>query len=79
MIDRNSFVFYKAWREAIRDLPDDVRLDIYESVIEYGTSGKLPALNPMVELALRFIKMDIDRDEERSLLDEHLWEMLKKW
>ena len=23
-MERNSFIFYKGWREAIKDLPDDV-------------------------------------------------------
>ena len=31
-MERNSFIFYKGWREAIKDLPDDVRLEIYESM-----------------------------------------------
>ena len=29
-MERNSFIFYKGWREAIKDLPDDVRLEIAE-------------------------------------------------
>ncbi|UVP10743.1 DUF6291 domain-containing protein [Bacteroides ovatus] len=40
-MERNSFIFYKGWREAIKDLPDDVRLEIYESIIEYATTGNL--------------------------------------
>ncbi len=32
-MDRSSFVFYKDWMEAISDLPDDIRLEIYESII----------------------------------------------
>ena len=36
-MERKSFVFYKEWSEAIKDLPDDVRLEIYESIVEYAT------------------------------------------
>ena len=61
---KNSFVFYKDWKEAISGLPDDLRLEIYDSVIEYATSGKVPNLKPMAGLAFNFIKTTIDRDNE---------------
>jgi len=59
---RDSFVFYKDWKEAIRDLPDDIRLEIYESVIEYATTGNLKGLKTMASIAFNFIKATIDRD-----------------
>ena len=64
-MERNSFIFYKGWREAIKDLPDDVRLEIYESIIEYATTGNLRGLKPMANIAFNFIKIDIDRDTEK--------------
>ena len=51
-MERNSFIFYKGWREAIKDLPDDVRLEIYESIIEYATTGNLRGLKPMANIGL---------------------------
>ena len=54
-MERNSFIFYKGWREAIKDLPDDVRLEIYESIIEYATTGNLRGLKPMANIAFNFI------------------------
>lgn len=66
-MDRNSFVFHKGWREAIKDLPDDVRLEIYESIIEYATTGNLQGLKPMANIAFNFIKIDIDRDTDKYM------------
>lgn len=66
-MERNSFIFYKGWREAIKDLPDDVRLEIYESIIEYATTGNLQGLKPMANIAFNFIKIDIDRDTEKYM------------
>ena len=66
-MDRNSFVFYKEWMEAIGDLSDDIRLEIYESIIVYATSGDLPVLKPMAKIAFNFIKTTIDRDAERYM------------
>lgn len=46
-------------------LPGAVRLEVYEAIIEYGTSGTLPTLKPMSMLAFNFMKTAIDRDKER--------------
>lgn len=66
-------MFYKDWMDAIRDLPDDVRLDIYEAVIEYATTGNIKGLKPMANIAFNFIKTTIDRDMEtyRSVVERN--------
>jgi hypothetical protein len=66
-MNRSSFVFYKDWMIAIRDLPDDIRLDIYESIIEYATTGSIRGLRPMANIAFNFVKTTIDRDTERYM------------
>lgn len=72
-MERNSFVFYKDWKEAIKDLPDEIRLEIYESIIEYATTGNIPMLKPMANIAFNFIKTTIDRDIEKymSIVDRN--------
>lgn len=62
---RDSFVFRGEWKDAIIGLPDAVRLEIYEAIIEYGTSGTIPTLKPTAMMAFNFTKMAIDRDRER--------------
>ncbi len=65
-MERNSFVFYKEWKDAINGLPGEVRLEVYEAIVEYGTSGTLPTgLKPMAMLAFNFIKTTLDKDVER--------------
>lgn len=64
---RDSMIFYKEWKDAIEGLPNEVRLEIYDATIEYGTSGKLPELKPMAAMAFRFIKSQIDRDSQKYL------------
>lgn len=62
---RDSFVFYREWRDAMVGLPDGIRMEVYEAVIEYGVTGKVPELKPMAELAFRFVKARMDKDTER--------------
>lgn len=66
-MNKSSFVFYKDWKKAIECLPDDIRLEIYESIIEYATTGDLRGLKPMANVAFNFIKTDIDRDTEKYM------------
>lgn len=37
---RDSFVFYRSFYEAIRELPRDVQSEIYTAIMEYGLYGK---------------------------------------
>ena len=65
-VKRGSFVFYKDWCEAIRNFPDNIRLEIYESTTNYAFNGIKPtSLNPEVIMALKFIQATIDRDGEK--------------
>ena len=50
---------------AIAVLPNDVRLEIYDAIVEYGLSGTIGELKPMATMAINFVKNDIDRDRER--------------
>lgn len=38
---RKSFVFYTEWKEVLVDYPPEVRLEVYDAVIEYAESGTL--------------------------------------
>lgn len=64
-IDKKSFVFYKEWRDAIQGVSDEVRLEVYDGIIEYAFSGKVPSLKPLAQMAFNFIKGDLDRDFEK--------------
>ena len=48
----------------ISDLPDDIRLEVYDAVIRYGISGETIELKPMAKIAFGFMKMAIDKDKE---------------
>lgn len=61
---KDSFVFHKEWRNAISGLPKEVRLEVYDAIIEYGISGTLTDLKPMARLAFDFVKAAIDKDNE---------------
>jgi hypothetical protein len=65
IMKKNSFVFFFSWRDALSECSEEVRLEVYESVIEYAQSGTLPKLKPMAQMAFNFIKVEIDRNNEK--------------
>ena len=62
---KETFVFRIAWQEVLKDYPAEVRLEVYDAMIEYVASGTLPQLKPLANMAFSFIRRDIDADEAR--------------
>lgn len=58
---QEMFMFHKAWRDAVRELPNEVRLELYESLMDYAFSGIIKELGPLARVAFNFIRPDIDR------------------
>ena len=61
---KDFFLFYGSWHEAIKDLPAEIKMEIYEATIEYGLYGTITELSPMANVAFCFIKNDIDRNNK---------------
>lgn len=57
---KKTFIFNIEWRESLLDCPAEVRLEIYDCIVEYAASGTIPQLKPMAKALFSFIKRDID-------------------
>lgn len=66
---RDNFVFHGEWVTAISRLPNDVRLELYDAIVQYGTTGEEPTLKSMVRVAFDFVQptLDIDREKYRAM------------
>lgn len=60
----NSFVFHTEWKDILKEYREEVRLEVYEAIIEYATSGTLIELKPLSKMAFAVIKQQIDKDRE---------------
>ena len=47
------------------DYPAEVRLEVYDAVIDYVASGTTTELKPQAKMAFSFIKKQIDNNNER--------------
>lgn len=62
---KQSMIFYASWKEALKGLPDSVRLEVYEAAIDFAMSGDEPELSGTAALAFSFIRQDIIRDMQK--------------
>lgn len=63
---RESFIFYKSFYEAIKDLPRDVQGEIYTAIMEYSLYGKeTEQLKPIARSIFTLIKPQIDKNNSR--------------
>jgi len=63
---RESFVFDKCFYEAIKDLPKDIRGEVYDAVIGYGINGIIQDdLSPLAHTVFTLIKKIIDNNYDR--------------
>lgn len=57
---KKSFIFNVEWQEILLGYPSEVRLEVYDAIIEYVASGTILELKPMAKMAFSFIKKEID-------------------
>lgn len=65
-MERESFIFYRSFYEAIRCMPSDVQLEIYPVICEYALFGTLPKnLSEVAKGMFTLIKPNIDVNTTR--------------
>lgn len=64
---KDKIIFHKKWRDAIKDLPAEVRLEVYDAIVQYAFDDKVHEfVYPMAKMAFVFIKIDIDTTNKRQ-------------
>ena len=65
-MERDSFIFYRSFYEAIRILPRDVQGEIYTAIMEYGLYGKeTEQLKPIARSVFMLVKPVMDSNNVR--------------
>lgn len=66
VMERDSFIFYKSFYEAVKDLSKDIRLEVYTAIIEYALYGRQPEeLKPFAKGIFALVKPNIDVNTAR--------------
>ena len=65
-MSRDSFIFYKSFWDAIKELPRDVQGEVLTVIIEYGLSGETnERLKPIAKAMFTLIKPQLDANYTR--------------
>ncbi len=65
-MERESFIFYRIFYEAIRNLQSIIKLEVFTAITEYALYGKLPVdLKPFANGMFTLIKPNIDVNTAR--------------
>jgi hypothetical protein len=65
---RNTFVFYRSFYEAIKDLPRDIQGEIYTAIMEYSLYGnETENLKPIARSIFVLIKPQLDASYQRYI------------
>lgn len=59
---RDSFIFYREYKEAMESLEDKQRLEFYDCITDYALYRKLPDnISPVIKSAFTIIKNRLDK------------------
>ena len=65
-IERKAVVFYRNFYEAMKDLPVELKAEVFDAVMEYGLNGEEPSsLSIMAKSLFALIKPSIDTNNIR--------------
>lgn len=62
---RESFIFYRSYAEALRELPDEQRLILYDAIMLYALDGKEPKLKGIEKAIFALIRPQLQANNKR--------------
>lgn len=67
MQENNSYVFYRSFFEALKNLDDETRLQVYDAINEYALNGEEIETNNIARSMMALIKPQLDANQERRI------------
>lgn len=66
-MERDSFIFYRSFYEAIKEVPDEEQLQIYKSITEYALNGNEIDNKGISKAIFTLIKPQLDANLKRYM------------
>lgn len=64
-MNRDSFIFHREWYDAIKELDDCVRYEIYDAIVAEAFELETKQLSPLAQMAMKFIRQRLSNDKEK--------------
>ena len=65
-MNKESFIFYRSFATALKKIPDQARLSLYDAITGYCFDGIEPELSGIAEIAWDLIKPQLDANKKRQ-------------
>jgi len=65
MEKRHGFIFYYSFYEAMKNLPDDVRLSLYDAIAQFSFDGEISELNGIAGNFFSLIKANLEANNRK--------------
>ena len=62
---RDTFIFYRSFYEALKDLPEKERLEVYEAIANYSLNFEEVSLSGISNTVFKLIKPQLDANNKR--------------
>ena len=59
---RESFIFYRDWRDGLLSLPPKIKVELYDAIVSYALDGVPTEMTEQAERIFAFIRPKIERD-----------------
>lgn len=63
--EKRTFLFNLEWKKALEEYPPEIRLEVYEGIMDYALTGIVPEFSPLSKMAFSFIKQGLDFNKEK--------------
>ena len=60
-----SYIFYQSFYDALKELPDDLRLSMYDAISTYALTGEAPEMSGVGKAVFLLIKPQLDANAQR--------------
>jgi len=64
-MEKNSFILYTSYFDILSDLSNEQMGEIFRAILEYKTTKKQPVVSVDLKVVFKFIKNQLDLDEEK--------------
>ena len=65
MSKRESYIFYRSWWQNFRNMPDELRLELYDKTMEYAFEAETSEMSVIADGIIGLIKPILDKDRAK--------------
>lgn len=66
-MERDSFIFYRSFYEAIKEIPDEEQLNIYKAITEYALNQNEIEITGVSKAIFTLVKPQLDANFQKYL------------